>query len=1041
MTNNSTSRQLELFCNRTREREVICDFLSRLQKGIGHEYPSVLSFYGVGGVGKTLLRQKALADFAAGIEGDIYAPTPPKIIEIDLDNDNVRPDMPVAQFLGRVRASLKNQQIQTPLFDYLYLAWWSEENPGQSIDLNLRESKGIGSGLIDVAEIISDLASFFQIELPGIAAVQGVRTLFPKLGEWYEHRSVGQRFGGAPEGWSQTDRVARMPVMLANDLLEVVAHQPQTSICLVIDGFERVQSKELSDDVQRALALLVSEVLRCTETIPLPDGKPLRGRIGFMIFGREKLRWAELYSRERIRTNWQKEIGSYSQLVGLTEKDARTFLIDLAVPWERDHESPKAAQLIEHHTTQILGAASERILEEGASFLPYYLDLAVILIRENANDFEPQMLGQSPAELEIRFLRYIKGEHREALQALAMALQFNRDTFAYLIERGLIGRYAVARFSWLVGDQWSFVTPVKNRPGFHAFHRHMQDSLVGSMTIAEDRDRAREAVQILLERQYNFAQFEVPAEFGLVQEAAYAEAMTLVRTHQSTGLLDEATAVRWVLTFESLFDPAHATYLRRPNLEWAVQIAKTNLGGEHPDTLILISWLALTLEAQGDLVAARGLQEKVLEIHRRVLGEEHADTLTSMGNLAGTLKEQGDLVAARGLQEKVLEGRRRVLGEEHSHTLVSMGEVALIMRAQGDLVAARGLQEKVLEIHRRVLGEEHPNTLTLIGNLAGTLKEQGDFITARGLQEKVLEIHRRVLGEEHPNTLASMSNLALTFQAQGDLAAARSLQEYELKICQRILGEEHPDTLTSMNNLALTFQAQGDLAAARPLHERVLEIRRRILGEEHPDTLTSMNNLAGTLQTQGDLVAARGLQEKVLEIHRRILGEEHPDTLTSMNNLAGTLQTQGDLVAARGLQEKVLEGRRRILGEEHPNTLTSMGNLAETLRRQGDLAAAHTLYERVLEIRRQVLGEENLDTVLLMTKLAKILRAQGDYPGARALQEKVLVTCRRILGEEDPRTLAAMNNLALILREQGNLSGALDLQEKCWKYHGRSESS
>ncbi len=727
MIRTDTPRELALFCDRTFERAAIREFLSRLQQGNGHEHPSVLSFYGVGGVGKTRLREKSLADSRAGIERDVCILTPPRIAEIDLDSDSVKPDTPVAQILGRVRTALQRQRIRTPSFDYLYLIWWSEENPGQTIDLTRRtEHEKIGAGFLDVAELASDLASLFGMALPEIAAAQGVRKLFPQLIERFERHRVRQRFDGTPEGWSQTERVERMPVLLANDLLDAIAHQPQTTICLVIDGFERVQSTELLPDAQRSLAALVAEVLRCTEILPLPEGKPLRGRIGFMILGREKLRWAELYSHERVRTNWQEEIDDHAQLLGLIEEDARSFLVDLAAPWERDNGRMAVAELIERHATQILQAASEQSKTGSSSFLPYYLDLAVMLIRDNVDDFRTEMLGKSPSELALRFLRYLKDQHREALQALALALEFDRETFAYLIERGLISGYTTAKFGWLVGDNWSFITPSGNRLGFHSFHRHMQDSLVASITMAEERNVAVAIVQALLERQYELAQFQVPAKFGPMQETAYSDAMNLVRAHQLTVLLDGATAVGWMLKFELLFDDAHAMVLRRPNLDWAVEIAMSKLGERHPDTLTSMNNLALTLHAQGDLAGTHALHEKVLEIRRRVLGEEHPDTLASMNNLAEVLRMQGELAGARALHEKVLEICRRVLGEEHPTTLTSMNNLALALHEQGDLTEACVLHEKVLAIRRWVLGEDHPDTLASMNNLAVILRMQGD---------------------------------------------------------------------------------------------------------------------------------------------------------------------------------------------------------------------------------------------------------------------------------------------------------------------------
>ena len=455
------SRELALFCDRTQERAAIGEFLWNLYQGNGHKHPSVLNFYGVGGVGKTRLYQKSIMDFRARIEEDIYNLMPPKIPEVDLDSDNVKLDSPIAQILGRVRTALHREDIPTPAFDYLYLSWWNEENPGQSIDLSRSaESERIGS-ILDVAELASGLASLFELKLTNLDVVQPLRKLFPHIHPWFARNRTRQRFDGMPEHWSQAERIERMPVLLASDLLDTVAHQPQTTICLVIDGFERVQSKELLPDAQRALSRLISEVLHCRETIPSTENNPLHARIGFMILGREKLRWSELYANERVSTDWRQEIDGHAQLLGLTEEDARSFLIDLAAPWERDHSRENVASLIEQYSNQILEAASEYGKDSHRSFLPYYLDLALMLIRDNIDDFNPSMLGKSPAELTVRFLRYLKGEHREALQALALALEFEQQTFGYLIERGFIQRYTATHFSELVGDNWSFVSRLR----------------------------------------------------------------------------------------------------------------------------------------------------------------------------------------------------------------------------------------------------------------------------------------------------------------------------------------------------------------------------------------------------------------------------------------------------------------------------------------------------------------------------------------------------------------------------------------------------
>ena len=67
----------------------------------------------------------------------------------------------------------------------------------------------------------------------------------------------------------------------------------------------------------------------------------------------------------------------------------------------------------------------------------------------------------------------------------------------------------------------------------------------------------------------------------------------------------------------------------------------------------MVSASAWTLRAQGELGAARELEEQVLAGRREVLGERHPDTLTAMNNLAQTRSEQGDFDAARQLAQQL----------------------------------------------------------------------------------------------------------------------------------------------------------------------------------------------------------------------------------------------------------------------------------------------------------------------------------------------------------------------------------------------------
>jgi hypothetical protein len=77
-----------------------------------------------------------------------------------------------------------------------------------------------------------------------------------------------------------------------------------------------------------------------------------------------------------------------------------------------------------------------------------------------------------------------------------------------------------------------------------------------------------------------------------------------------------------------------------------------------------------------------------LEACRRLLGSEHPDTLMAMNNLALTLNAQGDLAGERKLGEQVLEGRRRLLGDHHPDTTVSAWDLLQTLLESRDTDAA-----------------------------------------------------------------------------------------------------------------------------------------------------------------------------------------------------------------------------------------------------------------------------------------------------------------------------------------------------------------
>jgi hypothetical protein len=194
-----------------------------------------------------------------------------------------------------------------------------------------------------------------------------------------------------------------------------------------------------------------------------------------------------------------------------------------------------------------------------------------------------------------------------------------------------------------------------------------------------------------------------------------------------------------VLTDECLKANDPITYHK---LELIVTHARKLMSGtDNLQRAELMGCFALYDYHRGARKSAENFWRREWEIRDRIRGGEDPDTLATMNNLALALKAQGDLVGARKLEERVIGIRRRILGDEHPSTLKTMNNLARTLSYQGDLGGARRIQEEVLEIRRRTLGDKHLDIHTSMHSLASTLESQGDYAGARELREH--EIRRR----------------------------------------------------------------------------------------------------------------------------------------------------------------------------------------------------------------------------------------------------------------------------------------------------------
>ncbi len=509
-----------------------------------------------------------------------------------------------------------------------------------------------------------------------------------------------------------------------------------------------------------------------------------------------------------------------------------------------------------------------------------------------------------------------------------------------------------------------------------------------------------------------------------VRKAVDAAEPKVAEAFKDQPIVEAAIRYTFGLTYFFLREPQPA--IRQH--ERALELRRTNLGPDHPDTLRSCHVLAAAYCDAGRVAEAVELNRATLERRRAVLGPDHLDTLQSRNQLACAYVEAGRITEAFDLLRPTLERCLAALGPDHPDTLRSRNHLAAASRFAGRIDEAIELDRSTLERRRAALGPDHPDTLQSRNNLALDYLAAGRAAEAIDLHRSTLERRQATLGPDHILTLRSRNDLAMVYLAAGRATEAIELLRPTLERRQATLGPDHPDTLLSRNFLAAAYRVAGRVAEAIELDRATLERRRAALGPDHPDTLQSRNNLALDYLAAGRVAEAIELLRATLELMEAKLGHDHPLTLLGRSNLAEAYRDAAGRVAeAIELHWATLERRQATLGPDHPDTLQSRNNLAIAYLDAGRVAEAIELLRATLGRRQATLGPDHPDTLQSRNNLAEAYRIAGRIAEAIELHRATLERRQATLGPDHPDTLLSRNNLAITHLAAGRVAEAIDL--------------
>ncbi len=376
--------------------------------------------------------------------------------------------------------------------------------------------------------------------------------------------------------------------------------------------------------------------------------------------------------------------------------------------------------------------------------------------------------------------------------------------------------------------------------------------------------------------------------------------------------------------------------------------------------------------------------ELALELRRTNLGPEHPDTLQSRSNLACDYVSAGRVSEAIALEEVTLKLRESKLGPDHPATLESRNNLAGAYLAAGRTDQAIAMFEATLKLMEAKLGPDHPNTLTTRNNLAMAYHAAGRTDRAIAMLEETLKLQESKLGPGHPGTLNTRNNLAGAYHVAGRTDQAIAMFEATLKQQESKLGPDHPGTLTTRNNLAQAYSHSGRYREAVVLHAENLKLREVKFGDDDPATLQSRSCLAGATGKLGFPGRSVTLLEPTLKAQQSKLGPDHPDTTYSRDRLTIAYESLGRWADAEPLRRDALARHRKAEKPDSPPLADHLARLGTNLLEQSKWTEAEPVLRECLAIRAKVIPDDwsHYDA---MSLLGGALLGQGRFAEAEPL--------------------------------------------------------
>jgi len=233
--------------------------------------------------------------------------------------------------------------------------------------------------------------------------------------------------------------------------------------------------------------------------------------------------------------------------------------------------------------------------------------------------------------------------------------------------------------------------------------------------------------------------------------------------------------------------------------------------------------LAILAEREQRVKEAQEGYQAALNIDRTLLGADHPETLGVERNLGSVLLRQREYGKAAALYQEVLRAQERVLGINHRDLILTLSSLGAAQNGQNLYPEAAKSLRRALALHQSLGLSPDIEEAYALNIYAGVLRAQGDWAAAEANYERSRQIYLLLEGDNRASIASVLRGLSQVKLQRGDLPAAETLARQSLDLLRQAAGS-NSEVAISLRKLSEIERKAGRVPEANEHERQALEL-------------------------------------------------------------------------------------------------------------------------------------------------------------------------------------------------------------------------